>query len=698
MLAVIGAGMRTTSQRARQQLEDLQQLHDLSTRLPRLTTSTEQLQWILQTLLRLQGASRGLVSICDLETDRISVAASVGFGAAALADLGGVRMGEGACGLACLQKERVIIEDTEKDERFALFRTFARREGFRAVHSTPLLDHRGEILGAISTHFDVPHRPPERDIRLADLCAAKAAVFIERAQAEALSRAGDERFRVVLESSAVPFFIIAPERDASDAVVDFRWVYVNAAAARILGRSSAELVGQRMSEMFPNIWRDSGSFEHYVASVSKSEVREFELELSSDTSFHVVASPLASSVAVWWTDITERKKHERGLQEADRRKDEFLAVLAHELRNPLAPIRQAALIAKAATATDEQKRWGQEVIERQVHNMSLLLDDLLDVSRITRGTLQVRKQQALLSAVVQSAVETSRPLFDSKRHALTVVCPTEIRVNVDPLRLSQVLSNLLTNAAKYTNPGGAIRLTVSVHGGDVTLSVADNGIGLAPNEIGSIFGMFSQVRSAQDRSEGGLGIGLALTRGLVELHGGTIEARSEGRGRGSTFTVHLPSAVVSSEVPTSGSAVQGPRIKLSRRILIADDNRDAAESLAILLRMDGHEVFVTNDGEQAYDAYCKYLPDVALLDIGMPRISGYELARRIRSESDPSDILLIAITGWGQTGDRAKAAASGFDHHLTKPLDYAALAELLRPQATRVRLEEIGSVIRALDA
>jgi signal transduction histidine kinase/CheY-like chemotaxis protein len=697
-LAVVGAQMRITSRRSRQQLEDLEQLHDLSTRLPRLKTLPEQLQLILQTLVRLQGAARGLISKCDLDSEQLSVIASVGFGEAALRQLHGVELGEGACGLACLHKERVLIRDTEQDERFARFRAFARHEGFRAVHSTPLLTHGGEVFGAISTHFEAPYRLNERDIRLAELCAAKVTVFIERAQAEALSRERDERFRVVLESSAVPFFIIVPQRDASDMVVDFRWTYVNAAAAHIFGSSRDTLVGHCMSEVIPNIWSDSDSFEHYMSAASKSEVREFELELNSSASFHVVASPLGSSVAVWWTDISDRKSHERGLQEADRRKDEFLAVLAHELRNPLAPIRQAALIARTPAATDEQKRWGQEVIERQVHTMSLLLDDLLDVSRITRGTLQLRKQRALLSAVVQAAVETARPLVDSKRHTLTVECPPDIRVNVDPLRLAQVLSNLLTNAAKYTNPGGVIHVSAEIRGGDVSLSVADNGIGLASDELGSIFAMFSQVRSALDRSEGGLGIGLALTRGLVQLHGGTIEARSDGQGRGSVFTVQLPSAVLSSEELSVGSGVASPRLKLSRRILIADDNRDSAESLAILLRMDGHEVFVTHDGEQAYAAFDKHLPEVALLDIGMPRMSGYELARRIRSESNSPDVLLIAITGWGQSGDRAKAAAAGFDHHLTKPLDYSALVELLRPLATRVRLADVSSVIKALDA
>jgi CheY-like chemotaxis protein len=367
-----------------------------------------------------------------------------------------------------------------------------------------------------------------------------------------------------------------------------------------------------------------------------------------------------------------------------------LAVIAHELRNPLAPIRQAAMIARSAAATEAQKHWSQEVIERQVHTMSLLLEDLLDVSRITRGTLQLRKQRVELMAIMHAAVETARPVLDIKRHGLVVDCSEAVFVNADPLRLAQVLSNLLTNAAKYTNPGGQIRLTADVRGSDVWVSVVDNGIGLAADELVAIFGMFSQVRSAQERSEGGLGIGLALTRGLVELHGGTIEARSDGSGLGSTFIIQLPAAVLIDVASTDGgAAIQRPT--LSRRILIADDNRDAAESLATLLRMDGHDVVVTHDGEDAYQAFGRNRPDIALLDIGMPLLSGYELARRIRADANNAGVLLIAITGWGQGGDKAKAATAGFDHHLTKPLEYSHLIELLRPNAMRVTLATAGS-------
>ena len=377
--------------------------------------------------------------------------------------------------------------------------------------------------------------------------------------------------------------------------------------------------------------------------------------------------------------ITRREQAEAALRETDRRKDEFLATLAHELRNPLAPIRQAALISKMATATEAQKRWGHDVITRQVQHMSLLLDDLLDVSRITRGTLQLRKQATELAAVIEAGVETARPILDAKRHRLSIDMPRELPcMNVDPLRIAQVLSNLLTNAAKYTDPEGSIRVVACRSADSVIIQVIDNGIGIAPEALPRIFQMFSQVAATQDRSDGGLGIGLALAKGLIELHAGHIEARSDGLGRGSEFTVRLPIGILT--VP--GRAREGTpaddSAPIKRRLLIADDNQDSADSLAMLLRMEGHEVAVAHDGPGALAAVARFKPEFVLLDIGMPGLNGYEVAQRIR-ESDPSSpVKLIAVTGWGQHSDKARARASGFDHHFTKPVEPERLMELLR--------------------
>jgi signal transduction histidine kinase/ActR/RegA family two-component response regulator len=377
-------------------------------------------------------------------------------------------------------------------------------------------------------------------------------------------------------------------------------------------------------------------------------------------------------------EIANRERAETALRENDRRKDEFLATLAHELRNPLAPIRQAALVSKAASATEGQKRWAHEVINRQVQNMALLLDDLLDISRVTRGMLELRKEPAELAAVVDAAVETARPILDARHHTLSIRLPPEPLVfNADPLRLAQVLSNLLTNAAKYTDPNGHIELRAAVTTGELLISVTDSGIGITAEALDRIFTMFSQVKSAQDRSEGGLGIGLALAKGLVELHGGQITAHSAGPGRGSEFTVRLP--FINDDhrrLDTADDAAHCQALK--RRVLIADDNRDGADSLAMLLRMQGHEVTVVHDGREALAAFDRSHPNVVLLDIGMPELDGYEVAREIRDRAAGADVMLIAVTGWGQRNDKERAQAAGFDNHFTKPVDLAGLEELLR--------------------
>jgi PAS domain S-box-containing protein len=475
----------------------------------------------------------------------------------------------------------------------------------------------------------------------------------------------------------------------------------NGGAELMFGYAAEEIIGKPVTMLFPPEFIDDEAA--ILEKLRRGErVDHFEtVRMRKDGSLldvSLTVSPIkdadgtvigASKIA---RDITQRKlaeealrkeimvrqRAETSLRDADRRKDEFLATLAHELRNPLAPIRQAALIFKAPTATEAQKRWGGDVISRQVQHMALLLEDLLDISRITRGTLGLRTQAVRLDEIVQAAIEPARPIIDSKRHVFSVELPADpVHFIADPLRLAQVLSNLLTNAAKYTDPEGTLRLRAACTGNTLTISVIDNGIGLPAEALTSVFTMFSQVASSHDHSEGGLGIGLALAKGLIELHGGTIEAKSAGIGRGSEFIVRLPlrQATVSSHnrVVDSGCA---PGV--SRKVLIADDNYDAGESLAVLLRMDGHEVTVVHDGQEALAVWPAFLPDVALLDIGMPRLNGYEVARRVRQSDAGRSVLLIAATGWGQTRDRAEALAAGFDHHFTKPIDPDRLRELLR--------------------
>jgi CheY-like chemotaxis protein/two-component sensor histidine kinase len=386
-------------------------------------------------------------------------------------------------------------------------------------------------------------------------------------------------------------------------------------------------------------------------------------------------------------DITELIEASDALREADRRKDEFLATLAHELRNPLAPIRQAARLARSQQATDAQRRWSQDVIERQVQHMALLLDDLLDVSRITRGKLELKRQRVQLASVVETALETARPLLDERRQRVTTDLPaTPVWLDADPLRLAQILANLLTNAAKYSEPGGRVDLRASTDAGRLSISVSDTGIGIEPELLPRVFEMFSQVKSSIDRAEGGLGIGLALVKGLVELHEGTVEARSEGLGKGAEFVVTLPLPGHGQQpAAQNGDSTRNETPPRAARILVADDNRDAAASLATLLQLDGHEITVANDGRHALAAAESFRPHIALLDIGMPKLNGYEVARHVRAEAWGKSVVLVAVTGWGQSEDKRRAFEAGFDHHFTKPLDLDVLGAFLNDVLSRRR-------------
>jgi len=663
-----------------QQVADLHRLHELSTRLLDTRALREQLQMILVALTDFHGARRGLLTLFDAGSGTLSIEASAGFTPDAVARLMQTSGIDGACALCCASRERTVIADIDSAEVEPGLRALASEEGFRAVHATPLIALDGAVIGALSIHLDAPRTPTVRERTLADICARKAANFIERARAQAAYHESQGRFQAVLDASAVPFVVLSPVReDTTDCIVDFEWTYVNEAAARALRRPAEAFEGKRVLDVLPARWATSDSFRQYVAVVENQQTREFETHVryeGAEEWFSCVASPMRGSVALWFTDVTRRKLDERLLQEADRRKDEFLATLAHELRNPLAPIRQASAVSRLPQATEAQKRWSHEVIERQVRHMALLLDDLLDVSRITRGRLVLRRGSNALADMIDAAVETARPLVDARQHELEVVLPqAPIVMQADPLRVSQIVANLLTNAAKYTDPRGRIRLVAALDADDVVIEVSDNGIGIAPESLPAVFDMFTQLRGTDDRASG-LGIGLALTKGLVELHGGMISVRSEGGGRGSAFTVRLPRGEAPEAPPAPADGME-PRAAPARNILVADDNRDAAQSLATLLELQGHVVTLAYDGAEALEAYARVRPQVCLLDIGMPHRTGNEVAAEIRSRAGGHAPTLVAITGWGQDADRSLALASGFDHHLTKPVDPAQLLRLI---------------------
>jgi len=374
--------------------------------------------------------------------------------------------------------------------------------------------------------------------------------------------------------------------------------------------------------------------------------------------------------------LAERLRNEQALRSADRRKDEFLATLGHELRNPLAPILNSLEILKlSGAAAQGGAAHACAVMERQVSHLNRLVDDLLEVSRITRGVIEVKKEPQDLVAVVKNAVDTSRPILDGLRHELRLLTPQEpVFVAGDAVRLTQVFANLLNNAAKYTNHGGHITVTVDRDRDHAVVSVKDDGIGIAPGVLASVFDMFMQVDRSTRRAQGGLGIGLTLVKSLVGMHGGQVEARSDGPGLGSEFVVRLP--LIRASAATQEAARRAQTMP-SRRILIVDDSRDGGESLSVLLRVLGADVSLVHSGRAALQAVDSFRPDVVLLDIGMPGMDGYEVARRIRANGANRGILLIALTGWGQEEDRQRSAAAGFNHHLVKPADIEQLRQLL---------------------
>jgi len=641
-----------------QQVEDLEGLYALSQSLLQLSSLHDQLSAILNLVCELLNAPGGFIGLEGTAPapDRL---VSKGISNAALP-------------VSCLhdQVQGNLVEHSSR----------LRAEGFRTHHDVTIRRDGQDTLGWLTVLFRETHELSPREIRLVEICAATAALFIDRASQQEKARRSEQQLHVALNSSAIPFAILSPATEAQTSVEDFTLVYINDAGATALRSRAATLTDKPVSGVLSG-WAQGDIYHALRETMISGEPRSLESLVQTSTCegwFHIVATPFQNNIAVWFADISERKLQEQQLREADRQKDEFLATLAHELRNPLAPIRQAVSLLETGQISEEQRRWSQDVIKRQVTHMGMLLDDLLDVSRITRGKIELRKQPTQLASVLRAAVETTKPLFETKGHTLTVELPSDsVALNVDPLRLEQILINLLSNAAKYTPQKGQITVTTALNGNEAHITVSDNGIGIEPDALASLFEMFVQVPRSSEETNSGLGIGLALAQSLAQLHDGTLTVASEGSGKGACFTLSLP---YDETLEAPHDVVSAPAISTAahRRIVVADDNPDIAETMAELLRLEDHEVSLAYNGFQALELFKTLKPDVMLLDVGMPGMTGHQVAQAIRALPEGRHTLLIAITGWGQDQDKEKALQAGFDYHFTKPVSIADIYALLQ--------------------
>lgn len=530
------------------------------------------------------------------------------------------------------------------------------------TRGAPLRDEAGEVRAALAFSHDIT----------------------DRKQQEAALLASEERFRATFDNAAVGIALLTPEG---------RWARVNDAICRITGYPREELLTKTFAQIThpDDVDADWSQASRLLAgeipfyAMEKRYVQKggavVWINLTVSLTCDQGGAPLNFVSVV--EDITERKRIEASLREveqmlrlADRRKDEFLATLAHELRNPLAPIMNAVHLLNHRRDVDPVIAGARTTIQRQTSHLVRLVDDLLDVSRISRGKITLARRIVTLASVVEHAVETARPLCLANEQELVVDLPPEpIALDVDPTRIAQAIGNLLSNACRYTHRGGRVALRVRREDGGLSVGVEDNGIGIPPDKLDAIFEMFGQLDRSQERASGGLGIGLHLVKRLVELHGGTVTARSEGAG--SQFTLWLPPTVIA-----SGEAVSLPPVPAApsggpRQVLIVDDNADSADSLALLLTLEGHHARVAYDGVEAVESAVANPPDLVLLDLGMPRLDGYDACRQIRQGVVGRRPLMVAMTGWGQDQDRRKSSEAGFDHHLVKPVDYDELLALL---------------------
>jgi PAS domain S-box-containing protein len=569
-----------------------------------------------------------------------------------------------------LSEEDEILSRISRGERIEHYETIRVTKDGRPLNISltisPIRDPEGRIIGASKIARDIT----------------------EKKQSEEALQASQQRFLTLADHAPVGIFLTTPEGDC---------LVVNQCWCELAGLSPEEARGEGWRKaLHPQ--DEERVLEEWCAAIEagqpfNSEYR-FRTPQGKVTWVQGRAIPRlnktgeVSEYIGTITDITKRREALEALREADRRKDEFLALLAHELRNPLAPLRNGLQVMRLAAGDANVVAKTRDMMDRQLSHMVRLIDDLLDISRISQNKIELRSSRVLLSDIISSAVETVRPAIDMAGLKLTLSLPREpIYLNADMTRLSQVFGNLLNNSAKYTEWGGHIWLTAAREGDHVAVAVRDTGIGIPVSALPKIFDLFSQVDRSIERSKGGLGIGLALVKGLVEMHGGTVQAASSGPGQGSTFTVRLPVLRESAE-PLSQTIVEGlPAAGSKRRILVVDDNHDSAASMAMMLELLGDEVRTANDGLEAVELAEQFSPQVILMDIGMPNLNGYEATQRIREQPWGRDMMIVALTGWGQDVDQARSKEAGCDGHLVKPVSLTDLTKLLAELQDRPKTE-----------
>lgn len=631
------------------------------------------------------GVSR--VHYCDIEDGHYWVRGCALDGAPPFAPQGEIAAFGAELLAAYRRGETVACADTRRDPRFTEAERLTLASAQVVAFAKVTVFKRGEWIGAFGAHHCEPREWTESELELMRDVAERVASAAESARSEAALRDSEKRFRAVFESMDEGFILADVIFDEADQATEIVYLEINLAAKRMTGRMPAARRRRVCDAGREDDWFDL--LERVARSGVSERLERYYQERKCWFDVYVFKFDALVSdrrVAVVFQDVTERKKSEVALrnyadmlQEGDRRKDEFLATLAHELRNPLAPIRNAVyLLRRLEGGPDlvEKSAALIDMVDRQVDHLVRLVDDLLEVSRISRGKIELHKTTINLADVVRHAVETSEPFIDKGRHRLTVELPEEaLRFSADPVRLAQVFSNLLNNAAKYTPRGGLIRIVGRREDNEVVVSVIDNGVGVAPDMLPRVFDLFAQASDLKARAQGGLGIGLALVRNLVQLHGGSVTAASAGEGRGSEFTVRLPLARPLDAKPDDRKA---PAAAAPRRALVIDDNRDAADTLAMVLQALGAQTLVAYDGHDGVAVFADFHPDLVLLDLGMEGLDGYETARRLRSLPGGSRATLVALTGWGQAADRNRTQEAGFDAHLTKPASILSLDELLR--------------------